>query len=406
MRKPLKRTAIVVAALATIACGLATFVAVRGIPSYDHPSIQFRVESTPETVAQGRKLVRLLCMDCHFDPATRALTGKRMRDVPSKFGTIFAPNITQHVANGIGSWSDGELAFLFRTGIRRDGRYEPPYMIKLPNASDDDIAAIIAFLRSDDVMVKASAVSSHPSEPSFLVKMLCYFAFRPLPYPSKPISAPPKTDRVAYGRYLANGLLDCYSCHSADFRTNNPLKPERSAHFYGGGNLFRSTENSTIESPNITADVRTGIGSWSEEQFVNALRRGFRPDRAPMRYPMPRYVELENDESGAIFAYLRTVPILVGPHRSQPNTMTLNGSAGQQLYEKYGCDGCHGKGGDGPIDLRRATKKFTTDERLTAFLKHPSDIDPGNQMPAFEGIVAEEEYASLLAHIRSLQIDK
>jgi hypothetical protein len=35
-----------------------------------------------------------------------------------------------------------------------------------------------------------------------------------------------------------------------------------------------------------------------------------------------------------------------------------------------------------------------------------ADIDPGNPMPAFEGIVAEEEYASLIANIRSLQIDK
>lgn len=279
-------------------------------------------------------------------------------------------------------------------------------MIKLPNASDDDIADIIGFLRSDDVMVEASAVASHPSEPTFLVKVLCYFAFRPLPYPSKQISAPPKTDRVAYGGYLANDLLDCYSCHSADFRTNNPLQPERSAHFYGGGNLFRSTENSTIESPNITRDVRTGIGSWSEEEFVVALRKGFRSDKSPLRYPMPRYTELEDDESGAIFEYLRTVPILVGPHRHQQGAMTFDGSVGQQLYEKYGCEGCHGKGGDGPIDLRRATRKFTTDEKLTAFLKQPSDIDPGNQMPAFEGIIAPEEYESLVAHIRSLQIDK
>ena len=86
--------------------------------------------------------------------------------------------------------------------------------------------------------------------------------------------------------------------------------------------------------------------------------------------------------------------------------MTLNGSVGQQLYEKYRCDGCHGKTGDGTSDLGHATKKFTTDEKLTAFLKRPSDIDPRNQMPAFEGIVAEEKYASLIAHIRSLQIDK
>lgn len=95
MRKVLKRAAIVVAILVVAAGGLAIFVAVRGIPSYAHPPVRFHVESTPQAVLHGRKLVRLLCMDCHFDPTTRALTGKRMRDVPAKFGTIFAPNITR-----------------------------------------------------------------------------------------------------------------------------------------------------------------------------------------------------------------------------------------------------------------------------------------------------------------------
>lgn len=58
-----------------------------------------------------------------------------------------------------------------------------------------------------------------------------------------------------------------------------------------------------------------------------------------MRYPMPHYVELEDDESAAIFAYLRTVPILVGPHRHQEATMILSGSVGQRVYEKYGREG-------------------------------------------------------------------
>lgn len=398
MRKVLKRAAIVVAILVVAAGGLAIFVAVRGIPSYAHPPVRFHVESTPQAVLHGAQAGPPSVYGLPFrphDPRSHWQADAR------RSGKVWDDFRSQHhsdAAHGIGSWSDGELAFLFRTGIRRDGRYEPPYMIKLPNASDDDMAAIIAFLRSDDVMVKPSAVASHRPEPSFLVKMLCYFAFRPLPYPSEPLRAPDKTNRVGYGRYLANGLLDCYSCHSADFRTNHALEPERSAHFYGGGNLFRGADGSAIESPNITADEETGIGSWSEEQFVAALRLGFRPDRSPVRYPMPRYVELQDDESAAIFAYLRTVPILAGP-RHREGTVALTGSLGQQLYGKYGCDGCHGKAGDGPIDLRHAAKKFTTDGR------GPSDIDPGNQMPGFAGIVAEEEYAPLIAHIRSLQID-
>src|SRR3974390_1457323 len=117
MRKILKSIGILMCALSVAAVGFAAYVAIRGIPFYTHPVIQFHVKFTPESVARGRKLARLLCMDCHFDPATRALTGKRMRDVPAKFGTIFAPNITQDSVHGVGSWSDEELAFLLRTGI-------------------------------------------------------------------------------------------------------------------------------------------------------------------------------------------------------------------------------------------------------------------------------------------------
>jgi len=217
-----------------------------------------------------------------------------MEDVPAQFGSIYAPNITQDTSAGVGSWTDADLVYLLRTGVQRDGRYEPPYMIKLPHAADDDISAIVAFLRSGDPMVKALSVRSHPSEPSFLVKLLSHFVFKPLPYPSHAITAPERTNRVAYGRYLADGLLDCYGCHSADFQTNDPLQPARSKDFYGGGNAFRGADGANIQSSNITPELSTGIGSWSEVQFVKALRRGFRPDGSAVRYPMPLYTDLDD----------------------------------------------------------------------------------------------------------------
>lgn len=210
MKKALKITGMVLAVLAIAAGAFLGYVNIRGIPSYPVPRIQFQAQSTPQRIERGRKLARLLCVSCHFDPATGALTGKYMSDVPAQFGLIYGPNITQDKVHGIGSWRDDELAYLLRTGIRRDGRYEPPYMIKLPHASDEDIASIIVFLRSDDPMVKAAPVPSHPLAPSFFTKMLCYFAFKPLPYPSHPIAAPDRSDKIAYGRYLADGLLECY----------------------------------------------------------------------------------------------------------------------------------------------------------------------------------------------------
>ena len=96
-----------------------------------------------------------------------------MDDMPPQFGVAYSLNITQHPQKGIGSWTDGEIAYLLRTGIARDGRYTPPWMVKLPRASDEEIASIIAFLRSDDPLVQASDVEDIPSRPTFFAKFLC-----------------------------------------------------------------------------------------------------------------------------------------------------------------------------------------------------------------------------------------
>ncbi|HEX4334892.1 MAG TPA: hypothetical protein VH062_03200 [Polyangiaceae bacterium] len=62
-----------------------------GIPTYPHATPVRHVEVTPERVAAGRKI----------------------------------GEITQSRERGIGAWSDGELAYLLRTGVRPDGRYVP-----------------------------------------------------------------------------------------------------------------------------------------------------------------------------------------------------------------------------------------------------------------------------------------
>ena len=81
------------------------------------------------------------------------LTGRRMDEAP-QFGAIYSKNITAHPEFGIGSWTDGQLAYLLRTGIKPDGSFLP-IMARLPHMSDEDVASIIAFLRSDHVWVAA-----------------------------------------------------------------------------------------------------------------------------------------------------------------------------------------------------------------------------------------------------------
>jgi mono/diheme cytochrome c family protein/cytochrome c553 len=401
MKKLLKWLGLGLAVLVVLIAAMAAYVAATPIPSYSTQKVDFPVEVTPERVARGKLSIEMLCAGCHMDSATGGLTGKRMPDLPTQFGEAWSRNITAHPVKGIGSWTNGEIAFLLRTGITRDGRYTPPWMVKLPNASDEDLRDIIAFLRSDDAMVKAQEVDNHDSRPSFLTKALCRVAFKPFPYPTQEKTAPAPSDAVAYGRYLVNDRLLCFGCHSADFQTNNELNPELSAGYLGGGNAMPDIGGKLVHTSNLTPDAETGIGRWSVEDFRRALKDGIRPDKRPLRYPMVPYRPLADEEADAILAYLRTVP----PIRNQvkpPETYVVSGDRGKQIYYAYGCNGCHGDSGLGQYDLRKGPAKYATDDELIAWIKHPERLRPGIAMPTRDGVIQEEEYAPLVAYVRSL----
>jgi mono/diheme cytochrome c family protein len=242
-----------------------------------------------------------------MDKETGELTGSKMYDAPAEFGKIYSANITQDKTYGIGEWTDGEILRLLRTGIKRDGQYAPPYMAKLPNMSDSDMNAIISFLRSDHEVVQARAVEDKPCEPSFLTKALCNTVMKPFPMPSGPIPHPDPNDKVAYGRYLAVNL-DCFSCHSADFKTADFMIPENSEGYFGGGNRTLNMEGEVILTSNLTPDRETGIGTWSEEKFINAVKYGQVEGEKALRYPMTPFVHLSDEEVSAIYAYLQTIP--------------------------------------------------------------------------------------------------
>src|SRR5262249_54457400 len=153
--------------------------------------------------------------------------------------------------------------------------------------------------------------------------------------------------------------LDCYGCHSADFKTMNVLQPERTPGFMGGGNAFPAEGGGTIHSANLTADPETGIGRWSQADFVRALRKGFRPDGRVLAYPMDPTPALTDDEAAAIYAYLRSLPVIANavPRPSAPPAAAVAAASnqGKALYQRYGCNSCHGESGKGTVgDLRGA----------------------------------------------------
>ncbi|MDB4965508.1 MAG: putative diheme cytochrome c-553, partial [Myxococcales bacterium] len=353
--KALRVLGYLVGGVVVAAGGFVGWCAIDGIPHYAVPAVQAKVEVTPERVARGHKLASLLCAQCHRDPTTGKLTGRRLDDMPTQFGDAFSRNITQHPVNGIGKYTDGQLVGLLRTGIASDGRYTPPWMVKLPHASDEDIYSLVAFLRSDDPMVQAVDVPNRDSHPSLLAKVLTHTVFKPLALPTGPIAAPPRSDAVAYGRYLMTSALECHGCHSADFKTVNVDEPAKSVGFFGGDNELVGMSGELVYSANLTPDDETGLGSWTEAQFRRALRDGIRPDNTLVRYPMSPMRDLDDDDIAAMYAYERTLPkIHKRPRANQQTTLQPNASNGQKVYYKYGCNSCHGENGVGTGDLRGA----------------------------------------------------
>ncbi|WP_421829110.1 c-type cytochrome [Larkinella sp.] len=307
MKKVLRIVLIIVGFVVVGLLGFVSFVAVRGIPTYDPPVVQeMNIEATPARLERGAKIAQMHCIACHSGADNR-LTGRHMNDLPGLFGTIYSMNITQDKTVGIGNWTDGELLYFLRTGVRKNGTFAG-IMPKFATMADEDLQSVVVWLRSDAAPVQASGQEAPPSDFSLFTKLLANTVIKPLPYPETTIVIPDSTDEVAFGRYVADGLGTCYACHSADFTKQNPLNPELSAGYYGGGNEMKTPDGKPIFTANLTFDEETGIGKkYTKEQFIRAVKACVRPDGSLIRSPMFPH-QMTDYEVGAIYEYLKTVP--------------------------------------------------------------------------------------------------
>lgn len=404
LKRILKYVGIGLGVILVAAGAFGLFVNFSDLPTYDVAKVDLKVVATPARLERGKKLASMLCAGCHLNQATGQLSGQRMHDIPDVFGKVWSQNITNDKTYGIGSWTDGEILHLLRTGIHRTGRYVPPYMIKLPNMADEDLESIIAFLRSDDQLVRAAAIPDTACEPSFLAKMLSRTVFSAYEMPAKPIALPDVNDKVAHGRYLVANL-GCFHCHSSDITKSNDLQPEQTEGFMGGGAELKDLAGNTIYTPNITMDKTHGIGNWTEQQFIRAVRDGFRPDNSLLKYPMERFPLLTDDELSAMFNYIKSIPALANPRKQNPAkavNQPTTASEGERLYQYYSCYACHGNDGAGNCDLREAHSKYADDSTLIAWIRNPGKMQPGSRMPNWEGVIKEEEFKPLADYVRQL----
>ncbi len=310
MKRILKWVGVLAVLVVLVLLGGAAYIHFSGIPSYPVQVPSFTVTPDSAMVAEGRRLATMVCHNCHMS-ANGTLEGKHMADMPAQFGKVWAPNITKGPKARLAGYSDAELAYFLRTGIKRDGTFAPPWMPKFPHLADYDIQSIVAYLRSDASELAASDMVQPAPEPSFLAKFLCRAgAFVPLPYPEKPITLPDTADQVALGKYVATAKVDCFGCHSPSFETMNMMEPEKTPGYFSGGNAMPNLEGEIVYTRNLTPDPETGIGNWTEEQFVKAVKYGQRDGKPALRYPMPPFTTMTDKEAAAVFAYLRTIPAI------------------------------------------------------------------------------------------------
>jgi mono/diheme cytochrome c family protein len=309
MKKILKVVGIILLIIVFALIGVASWISIGSSPTYEIISPEFTAIPDSVSLERGSKIVRHVCAACHMGDDGK-LSGSLFSTAEGDFGEIWSGNITKEPRYGIGDYTDKELVFLLRTGIKRDGKFAGPYMLK-PNLSDEDIASIVEFLRSDDPIVSPSSESHPEPKPSFLAKALEKLGvLKPEAYPVEKINTPSSHNTVEFGKYLATEVYECYNCHSASFETNNAREPEKSAGYFGGGNLIDMPTLGALVSPNITMDMEDGIGKYSEEEFSEMVRHGIRPNDQEMTPLMPKYSTLSDSEIHAIWEYLKTVPII------------------------------------------------------------------------------------------------
>ena len=113
---------------------------------------------------------------------------------------------------------------------------------------------------------------------------------------------------------LANGKTmfyagGCASCHATE---NQPDKT-----LLGGGHALKSPFG-TFYAPNISSHAKDGIGAWTAEQFLTAMREGVSPQGEHYfpAFPFTSYQRMPPKDVGDLFAFLKTLPAVEGRVRA------------------------------------------------------------------------------------------
>lgn len=137
-------------------------------------------------------------------------------------------------------------------------------------------------------------------------------------YPQTSKGASLEEDKlIQRGEYLAK-IGDCIACHT-NVKGGTPA-------FSGG--LPLATPFGTFYSPNITPDKETGIGGWTEKDFIRALKTG-RDPHGRNYFPVFPYIYFSNmsdDDAKAMYTYFMHIPAVKQENKSLPFPFNMPGA--------------------------------------------------------------------------------
>jgi mono/diheme cytochrome c family protein len=252
------------------------------------------------------------CDQCHTDSKNGGRPYAGGRALESRFGTVFAPNITPDRETGIGHWGLADFERAMRWGVAPDDtHYLPVFPFPFYNRlTRDDLSDLKAFLDSLPPVsrVNDTALSSIFSTVRVRAAMIIV---------DEHFAGPWQDDATRdsawnRGAYLVATVGRCGDCHTP----RNWLGARDLSRTLGGAVAGPNGK----AAPNITPDPETGIGTWSEDDLIALLKDGQTPEFDFVGGAMAEIVKnttrLTDADRRAIAVYLRTLPAVRSERRA------------------------------------------------------------------------------------------
>jgi mono/diheme cytochrome c family protein len=266
------------------------FVLVAGLVGYGYaqlylprsaPDFALDTAATSERAERGAHLAQTTCVACHSTNGQLPLSGgiDLSSDSPVPIGRLIPPNLTP--SGPLKDWTDAQIAQAIRNGLDKNGQTLLMPTETLRNLSDDALAALIVFLRSQPPVENETL----PRNPSPVLAFFFGAGLAELGTPpvTSPVVAPPKQPTAAYGAYIVS-YQDCRTCHAED--------------------LNGSAGGLAPPAPSARAFAK----GWTLEQFIQTMRTGVDPNGHSIQAPMPWKMigEMDEVELEALYLYLRS----------------------------------------------------------------------------------------------------